>query len=130
MESITIRVVFLLLSAIAPGLAQHMNEPDSPCAKVVITSDIVACLAKANTSADAELNFAYQKLLEKLDVNDAERLGKTQRLWIQYRDANCSAERMLYAGGTASSPALLACLEAMTRSRTKEIYVTYVVKLK
>jgi hypothetical protein len=33
------RVVFLLLSAIAPGLAQHMNEPDSPCAKVVITSD-------------------------------------------------------------------------------------------
>jgi uncharacterized protein YecT (DUF1311 family) len=130
MESMTFRVVILLLSAIVPGLAQHMNEPDSPCAKVVVTSDIVACLAKANTSADAELNSAYRKLREKLDVNDAERLSKTQTLWIQYRDANCLGERLLYAGGTAASPAFLACLEAMTRSRTKEIYVTYVVKLK
>jgi uncharacterized protein YecT (DUF1311 family) len=54
----------------------------------------------------------------------------TQRLWIQYRDANCTAERDLYDGGTAASPAYLACLEAMTRARTRELAVTYAVKLK
>jgi len=53
-----------------------------------------------------------------------------QRLWIQYRDSNCAAERGLYNGGTAASPAYLACLEAMTRARTKELAVTYAVKLK
>jgi uncharacterized protein YecT (DUF1311 family) len=130
MELPTVRIAILFLSLIVPGQAQHLNEPDSPCAKVVITSDLAACLSKARASADAELNSAYRKLLERLDANDAERLSKAQRLWTQYRDANCLAERLLYAGGTASSPAFLACLEAMTRSRTREIYVTYAVKLK
>ena len=53
-----------------------------------------------------------------------------QRLWIQYRDATCSAERDLYEGGTAAAPAYLAWLEAMTRARTKELVITYAVKLK
>lgn len=44
--------------------------------------------------------------------------------------SNCSAERDLYEGGTAASPAYLGCLEAMTRARTKELAVTYAVKLK
>ena len=51
-------------------------------------------------------------------------------LWIQYRDANCAAERDLYASSTAASPDYQACLEAMTRARTKELTVTYAVKLK
>ena len=53
-----------------------------------------------------------------------------QRLWIEYRDANCTAERELYAGGTAATPVYLACLEAMTRARTNELWVTYAVRLK
>jgi uncharacterized protein YecT (DUF1311 family) len=40
------------------------------------------------------------------------------------------AERDLYQGGTAASPAYLACLEAMTRARTRELSIMYVVKLK
>jgi hypothetical protein len=33
-------------------------------------------------------------------------------------------------GGTAAAPAYLACLEAMTRARTKELAVGYAVRLK
>lgn len=123
-------VVWLLSSLVIPANAQHMNQPDSPCANVVITSDLVACLSKASSSADAKLDSVYRKLLARLDANDSERLTKTQRLWMQYRDANCWAEQSLYVGGTARSPAFLACLEAMTRSREKELYVTYAVRLK
>ncbi len=76
------------------------------------------------------MNSLYQKIKKGLDNGEAEELAKTQQLWVKYRDANCSAERSLYAGGTAATPAYLACLEAMTRERTKELHVTYTVRLK
>jgi len=107
-----------------------MNEPDSPCAGVVVTSDSVACLSKARASSEAKMNSLYQKIRKKLHGSEVEQLANTQRLWIKYRDANCSAERSLYEPGTAASPAYLACLEAMTRERTRELRVTYTVRLK
>ena len=116
--------------AVTSSRAQHMNEPDSPCAGVVVTSDLVACLRKARASSDAEMNSLYQKIRNRLDASEAEQLTKTQRLWIKYRDANCSAERSVYEPGTAALPAYPACLEAMTRERTKELRVTYTVRLK
>ena len=119
-----------LLIAIAPCPAQHMNEKDSPCTGVAITTDLVDCLSKARDSSDAKLNSLYQSIHKKLDVSDARRLTETQRLWIKYRDANCSAERALYDGGTGAFPAYLGCLEAMTRERTKELQVTYTLTLK
>jgi uncharacterized protein YecT (DUF1311 family) len=127
------RLMLILITAMTANLplgAQHMNERDSPCADVVVTADLANCLAKARDAADEKLNVAYKQLRGKLDVADGQRLVAAQRLWIQYRDANCVAERDLYESGTASTPAYLACLEAMTRARTKELTITYAVKLK
>jgi uncharacterized protein YecT (DUF1311 family) len=107
-----------------------MNEKDSPCASVVVTADLANCLAKARDTADAELNAVYRAIHGKLDGADAQRLVAAQRLWVQYRDANCTAERELYTVGTAAEPAYLACFEAMTRARTKDLRITYVVRLK
>ena len=113
-----------------PARAQHMNEKDSPCVGVVVTVELANCLSKARDAADSRLNAVYKRVRETLNATDAQRLITTQRLWIRYRDANCSAERDLYEGGTASHPAYLGCLEAMTRARTKELAVTYAVRLK
>jgi uncharacterized protein YecT (DUF1311 family) len=117
---------FLLVAIllVGPAYAQHMNEKNSPCANVVVTAELSTCLSNARDKADATLNLVYTNVRKRLDGGDAERLVKTQRLCIQYRDANCSAERGLYEGGTAKSPAYFACLEAMTRARTKELSVT------
>ena len=128
-----VRVVIVLslcLLAIAPSLAQHMNEPDSPCANVATTTNLVECLSKARASSDVALNSLYETIRKRLDTSESESLIMTERLWIQYRDANCSDERSLYGLGTASFPAYVACLEAMTRERTKELRVTYAVRLK
>jgi len=122
--------LLLLLVAIVPSQAQHMNEKDSPCSGVVVTTDLVGCLSKARDSSDAKLNLLYRGIRKKLGESDSDRLTETQRAWIKYRDANCSAERALYDGGTASFPAYLGCLEAMTRARTKELQITYVVVMK
>ena len=120
---------FLIVAA-TPCRAQHMNEPDSPCAGVAVTSDLVSCLSTAKDASDAKLNSVYQSIRKRLEGEDSSRLVEAQRIWIKYRDANCSAERALYEGGTAKYPAFLACVEAMTRTRTKELQITYAVRLK
>jgi uncharacterized protein YecT (DUF1311 family) len=125
---------FLLLSfllATTPrSFSQHMNLPDSPCANVVSTSDSVERLSKARVSSEAKLDSLYREIQSKLEADEAKSLLATEKLWIQYRDANCEAERNLYGIGTAAGPAYIACLEAMTRERTRELRITYAVRLK
>src|ERR1700690_3745256 len=97
--------IFLTVALLSiPAYAQHMNEQDSPCANVVVTSELSKCLSDARDSADAKLNTVYEEVRSRLQGANAENLTKTQRLWTQYRDANCTAERDLYEGGTAKYP--------------------------
>jgi len=107
-----------------------MNEPDSPCAGVVVTSDSVECLGKAKAVSEAKLKALYEEVKQKLEPNEVRQLAKAQELWSKYREANCSAERELYWPGTADGPAYLACLESMARARIKELRITYAVRLK
>lgn len=123
-------IPLVCFTVLIPARAQHMNEPDSPCGNIGVTVDLAACLEKARASSDRELNALYANLRKRLDPDEAKQLVAAQRLWIQYRDANCEAERNLYGSGTASGPAYLACLEAMTRQRTNDLRVTYRVRLK
>lgn len=132
-RSLILQLPLMLLAILVfttPAHAQHMNQKDSPCAGVVITSDLVSCLWNAKNSSDAKLNSLYKHVRERLDAGELKSLTRTEQLWIQYRDANCSAERDLYGNGTAQGPAYLACLEAMTRARTTELEITYAVRLK
>lgn len=110
--------------------AQHMNEKDSPCPKAATTLDMAQCFSKAKASADENLTAIYKRVLSKLEGDDAKRLIKVQKLWAEYRDANCSAERALYQGGSAAPIVYLACLDAMTRARIGDLQQTYVVRLK
>jgi len=125
-------LLLALLTIITPihGRAQHMNEKDSPCPNAVTTLDMAQCFSKAKASSDEKLTAFYKKVLSKLDSDDADNLTKVQRLWSEYREANCSAERALYQGGSAAPVVYLACLDAMTRARTKELQQTYAVRLK
>jgi uncharacterized protein YecT (DUF1311 family) len=113
-----------------PAYGQHMNEKASPCANVVATAELSNCFFGARLTADVKLESVYKKIRSRLGADDATSLTKTQRLWFRYRDANCSAERNLYEGGTAKAPVYYACLESMTRGRTRELQVTYAVRLK
>jgi len=76
------------------------------------------------------MNSVVEQIKKKLDVDEANQLIEAQQFWIKYREANCSTERSLYGLGTAANPAYLACVESMTRQRTKELRVTYAVRLK
>jgi uncharacterized protein YecT (DUF1311 family) len=104
--------IFLTAALLAiPAYGQHMNEKDSPCANVIVSAELTKCLSDSRDTADAKLNSVNEEIRSRLESADAESLTKTQRLWIQYRDANCSAERDLYERGAAKYAVYFACLD-------------------
>jgi uncharacterized protein YecT (DUF1311 family) len=83
------------------------------------------CFDQAYKAADRTLNQRYSEISKVLQPDDLQRLKSAQRLWIQFRDATCTAENHLYNGGTASAPAHSACLEEVTRQRATDLETIY-----
>ena|ERR1700733_13833866 len=121
---------WLLLLAVFIGYdsiarAQHMNSAGAPCRNVAVTQAMENCFDKAYKAADSALNQKYGEISKVLQPDELQQLKVAQRLWIQLRDATCTAESDLYKGGTASAPAYSACLEELTRQRVAELETVY-----
>jgi uncharacterized protein YecT (DUF1311 family) len=88
-----------------------------------------SCFYAASQKADANLNRTYAQIRAALknrgDDEDLHNLLDAQRLWLQFRDASCKAERALYEGGTAQPTAYRACIEELTRKRSEDLNATY-----
>ena len=108
----------VLILALVPAVyAGDQSERESSCDGN--TYQMVECL-KAKTAAwDKRLNAAYQKAVQDAQPAQREPLRAAQRLWIQYRDANC-----LYYGmgeGTIARLDAGECMRSMTELRAKEL---------
>lgn len=85
-----------------------------------VTASMQDCLEAETKIHDARLNVAYKKLGAQLAPTRKKELLAAQRLWIQYRNANCS----FYAdpdGGTMADVNASDCLLRETASRAKEL---------
>ena len=83
------------------------------------TPEMVNCLAARTAQWDKRMNAAYQKALGDAGAQQREQLRAAQRLWIQYRDANCQ-----YYGlgeGTIARVDAGECLRSMTEARAREL---------
>ena len=83
------------------------------------TYQMVECLKAKTAQWDKRLNAAYQKALGTASDKQREQLRAAQRLWVQYRDANC-----LYYGmgeGTIARLDAGECMRSLTEARAKEL---------
>jgi uncharacterized protein YecT (DUF1311 family) len=83
------------------------------------TYQMVECLKAKTAQWDKRLNAAYQKALQDAVPAQRDPLRAAQRLWIQYRDANC-----LYYGmgeGTIARLDAGECMRSITEARAKEL---------
>jgi uncharacterized protein YecT (DUF1311 family) len=83
------------------------------------TVEMVECLKARTAEWDTRMTMAYQKALKDAGAAQREQLRAAQRLWIQYRDANC-----LYYGmgeGTIAGVDAGECLRSMTEARAREL---------
>lgn len=122
MNGATRLIPFLLTCWLACGgpLNAQDSRPDIPDPECDgSTQQMVECTAEATAKWDKRLNEAYREAVQDGPKQQRDQLRKAQRLWLQYRDANC-----LYYGlgeGTVSRLNSASCMFDMTKARAKEL---------
>jgi len=85
-----------------------------------VTVAMLDCIADETALQDARLNREYRGTMALLSAGQQTRLRAAQRLWVQYRDANCG----FWAdpdGGTLAGVAVADCVRMMTAERASEL---------
>ena len=83
------------------------------------TFEMVECLKARTAQWDKRMMVAYQQAMKDAVPQQRGQLRAAQRLWIQYRDANC-----LYYGlgeGTIARIDAGECMRSMTEARAREL---------
>jgi uncharacterized protein YecT (DUF1311 family) len=122
MSRVRAALILLSLSAAlplsaAPALAGAKGNPTQDCDGSTV--EMVECIKSKTEQSDKRLNLAFEKAMKAAGPQQHDQLRAAQRLWIQYRDANC-----LYVGmgeGTVSHVNAAECLFSMTEERAKEL---------
>jgi uncharacterized protein YecT (DUF1311 family) len=83
------------------------------------TVQIVECIKAKTAQSDKRLNAAFEKAVKEANPKQRDQLRTAQRLWDQYRDANCLSVAM--GEGTISQINAAQCLLTMTEERAKEL---------
>jgi uncharacterized protein YecT (DUF1311 family) len=101
----------VLATIVAPHAEAEMFGPDyQRCGDEPNTLAIVECLQAKTKASDQSLNAAYKVLQARIDSAQRQPLLTAQRLWVQYRDANCdflrSTRRLHPAGASRRMHAL------------------------
>ena len=112
--SIAAASIWLLASIAHAG---DQGDPGKSCDGN--TFEMVECLKAKTAQWDTRMTSAYQQALKDAVPQQREQLRAGQRLWIQYRDANC-----LYYGmgeGTIARIDAGECMRNLTEVRAREL---------
>jgi uncharacterized protein YecT (DUF1311 family) len=79
----------------------------------------VECVQAKTNVSDRRLNAAYKGLQARIDAAQRQPLLAAQRLWVQYRDANCG----FYGSqeGTIRQVQAAECMRSMAEDRAREL---------
>ncbi len=119
MRRILIAVPVLALMAGLPAKAEMFGPDYQPCGDKPSTLAIVECVQAKTKVSDQRLNAAYKALQTRTDAAQRQPLLAAQRLWVQYRDANCG----FYGAQEGSIRQVQAaeCMRSMTEDRAHEL---------
>ena len=106
-----------VLFVASAACAGDQGDPAQSCGGSTV--EMVECLKTKTAEWDTRMTMAYQKALQDAGPAQREQLRAAQRLWIQYRDANC----LYYGMGEGSIAGVDAgeCMRSMTEARAREL---------
>ena len=119
MRRILFAVPVLAVVAALPVEAQMFRPGFQPCGEKTSTLAVVECVQAKTNVADQRLNAAYKALQARIDAAQRQPLLSAQRLWVQYRDANCG----FYGtqDGSIRQVQAAECIRSMTEDRAREL---------
>jgi len=107
-----------MVALASAAYAGDQGEPEQSCDGN--TFQMVECLKARTAQWDKRMTTtAYQQAMKDAGDRQRKQLRSAQRLWIQYRDANC-----LYYGlgeGTIAPIDAGECVRNMTKARAEEL---------
>jgi uncharacterized protein YecT (DUF1311 family) len=110
--------VAILVLPVSVAFGGDAGDPDQSCDGS--TAEMVDCVMAKTARWDKRMTIAYQEALKNaVSPQQHDQLRAAQRLWIQYRDANC-----LYYGlgeGTIARLDAGECMRSMTEARAREL---------
>jgi len=118
--------LFMLLA----GCSNAEEPAADSCSNALTTMEINACAAAQQEQTEAQLNAVYQQLMDRLAEPDSglddpgsvrEQVRAAQRLWIDFRKADCDAQFALYAGGSIRTAVYLGCMQTRAAQRITEL---------
>ncbi len=117
--AVFLAAAILALLAARPAGAEMFGADYQPCGDQPSTMATVECVQAKTKTWDQRLNTAYKGLMQRIDAGQGDPLKAAQRLWIQFRDANCR----FYGAqdGTIRQIQAAECLRAMTQDRALEL---------
>ena len=114
------RPAFAALAAIllAPATASAQD-----CQNASDQATLNQCAGKAFNDADKQLNADFREIEKRLadDANTKKLLVAAQRAWIAFRDAECTFQTSMGAGGSMYSMLVADCKTALTNDRVKAL---------
>jgi len=112
------RIAALATAALVGAAVSAFAQEEKSCDGS--TYEIVECQKGKLAALDKRLNDAYREALRQA-VSDKQReqLRKAQRLWVQYRDANCQYYEL--GEGTIARIYGGVCMLDLTRTRAEEL---------
>ena len=119
MRRILFAVAVLAVMAALPAEAEMFGSSVQPCGDQLSTPAVVECIQAKTNAADQRLNEAYNALQARIDAAQRQPLLSAQRLWVQYRDANCG----FYGtqDGSIRQVQGAECIRSMTEDRAREL---------
>jgi len=98
----------------------ELRGPNPDCAGDPGPTELVQCLERGFTRADAALNRQYQAALAALPTG-AEQTRTAQRAWLAYRAAHCATAIPSVASAETQNLEGVLCRTRLTESRTREL---------
>ncbi|SDQ22836.1 lysozyme inhibitor LprI family protein [Pseudovibrio sp. Tun.PSC04-5.I4] len=82
---------------------------------------MIYCAVQEYMVWDQRLNAAYQAIMKLASFNVKSSLKSAQRSWIEFRDETCSANALIYEGGSHASLAMSVCMGDQTAVRSLQL---------
>lgn len=130
--NIIVAGILVGLVSVMSGSASHAEDAPIDCDNANSTVEMNFCADKDFAAADKNLNSAYKAALAYVRTRELdppydakhfeEALRASQRAWVAFRDADCrDLVAQEWSGGTGTSSAILGCMIALTKDRTKDL---------
>lgn len=115
--------VLIVLCLLAFNWASSARAED--CSNAATQTDMNSCAEGALKNTDAELNNVYREIIARLKGNDETKqlLIASQRIWLQFRDAECAFATNAAKQGSIYPMLVQNCRRDMTQDRVKALKV-------